>query len=240
MRTRISVFIAALFTVIVCTFGGIDACAMTPVETDSIIINCRNEPEGTAFVDVLFRNREKDKYGLDDGEEPHCEISFRADNENNFKELELGKDCGIARYNDGYSSLLFRKKPATSVHYSRGYGYMMISDMVQNKDLFNYYGEFRIAYCDEKGNVLQVTDAVKAEKNSSNSEYHISADGTSLSYELRVEPKIGLLLLILFVIYILLPSILLAIVIKWIASFIRHRKEEKKQLTDYTQDYYKK
>ena len=112
MRTRISVFIAALFTVIVCTFGGIDACAMTPVETDSIIINCRN--------DIIF------------------------------KELELVKDCVIARYNDGYSSLLFYKKPATSVHYSRGYGYMMISDMVQNKDLFNYYGEFRIAYCDER------------------------------------------------------------------------------------------
>ena len=228
MKGCIKAAAALLITVLCCISGGLSAYAMTPVETDCIIINCINYPEETAFVDILFKNREKDKYRLADGEEPHCEIKLWSD-DGKWSELKLGRDCGIAKYNDGYSSLMFGKDPAVSENYSGGYIYMVIEDKAQNRDLFNYYGEFRLAYCDEKGNVLQVTDAVKTKKNKDNSEYHIGADGTSCSYELRIEPKIGLLLLIIFVIYILLPSVLLAIIIKWTAAFIRHRKEKKNQ-----------
>ena len=228
MKKRVKAFIAVIFTVLCCVSGGMSAYAMTPVEPNVIIIGYNNAPEGTAFIDILFKNRKNDKYRLADGEEPLCKLSVRGENETGFRELALGRDCGIARYNDGYSSFFFNKKTSVTVDCSANYVFIEITGGgAQNRDLFNYYKEFKVAYCDENGNVLGVTDAVKAEKNKNTSEYHIYANDKALSYELKVEPKIGLLLLILFVVGILLPSILLAVIIKWISAFIKHKKSEK-------------
>lgn len=229
MKARIKAFIAIVFTVLCCVSGGMSAYAMTPVEPNVIVIEFNNAPEGMAFADILFKDKEKDRYRLGDGEASRCKLTFRGENETDFRELALGRDCGIAKYNDGYSSFFFNKTFPVEAHCSGGHAFIEITGGGQNKDLFNYYREFRVAYCDEKGNVLGVTDAINVEKTDDLSEYHIYADGTSLSYEIKKEPKVGLLLLILFVVVILLPSILLAIVIKWIAGFIKYKKSEERQ-----------
>ncbi len=95
MKRAFKAFIAVYFTVIMCFMGGMTAFAWN-VDTLHQNIELKNAPEGTAFADILLKDKKNDKYAVDFNEE-------------NGKLLGVGKDCGLAKYEEGgYTSMLLR------------------------------------------------------------------------------------------------------------------------------------
>lgn len=199
MKAFIKAFIAVVFTVAIFIFGSTNAYAWSNNDY-SFIIEYKNAPEGTVFADILFKNTEGDLYGIGkDGESPCSSVIIRySEEETNegyvgyntrniiVKErtIELDKDCGLAKYDDGYTSLMFRRNLATEYTTSDGecipVTILLGTKKAKNTEISNYYGSLKVAYCDEKGNVLMVTDAYEPEITDEPINYYVKADGQSL------------------------------------------------------------
>ena len=199
MKAFIKAFIAVVFTVAIFIFGSTNAYAWSNNDY-SFIIEYKNAPEGTVFADIMFKNTEGDLYGIGkDGESPCSSVIIRySEEETNegyvgyntrniiVKErtIELDKDCGLAKYDDGYTSLMFRRNLATEYTTSDGecipVTILLGTKKAKNTEISNYYGSLKVAYCDEKGNVLMVTDAYEPEITDEPINYYVKADGQSL------------------------------------------------------------
>ena len=146
MKRTVKALIAVYFTVFMCVFGGISAFAWD-VDTRSQDIVLKNVPEGTAFADILVKDKKNDKYAA-------------CFNEENGRLLGVGKDCGLAGYEeDGYTSMLLRhncavfEKADLSEHSSVSF---KLNE--ENNKLFNHFRRIKVACCDKDGNILGVTD----------------------------------------------------------------------------------
>ncbi|SEH40972.1 hypothetical protein SAMN02910265_00469 [Ruminococcus flavefaciens] len=210
MKAFIKSFIAVLFTVTMCVFGSTNAYAWANNDY-SFIIEYKNAPEGTVFADILFKNTEGDIYGIGkDGESPCSSVNIKYSEEEtnegyvgyntrniNVKErtIELDKDCGLAKYDDGYTSLMFRRALATEYTTSDGeyrpVTILLGTKKAKNTEISSYYGSLKVAYCDEKGNVLMVTEAYEPEITDEPVNYYVKADGQSLKCTLDHGINVG-------------------------------------------------
>ena len=186
MKRAVKAFIAVYFAVLMCFFGGSTAFA-EDIDTRFQNIELKNAPAGTAFADILVKDRKKDKYAADFNEE-------------NAQLLGVGRECGLAAYDtDGFTSMLLRHNCAVfgeadlSVHSSV---YFKLN--VDNNDLFNHFRKIKVAYCDKDGNVLGVTDTAKFEFEwlGAPAAYIIHTDGESLSCKVSTGPPYYLFILI--------------------------------------------
>lgn len=192
MKKHIKAAIAVVFTVMTCILGGMNAFAMG-LGTDiwEIDIEYENAPEGTAFVDLLFPKKTDDKYYPDpttnENDEKHsvCRNVYAAYlGRGNDDPIILDDSCGLAVYDDGYTSCMLKR-------YFVQYGSadrdkceleFSVPSNVQNQEVFEYYGSFKVAYCGENGNVLSVTEPVKVKPSKVSCLYEIKADGTKAEY----------------------------------------------------------
>ena len=114
-------------------------------------IFCEGCPEGTAFVDLLVKDKLNDKYAVD----------F---NEKNGLLLNVGRECGLATYyKDGYTSLMLRHSCARYKGVNKNNTSCSIK-LDLNTGIVRFWRQFRrekLAYCDRDGNVIGVTDDVK-------------------------------------------------------------------------------
>lgn len=154
MKKHIKAAIAVIFTIFTCIFGGMNVFAWTSADY-AFLIEYKNAPEGTVFADILFKSVPDDKYLLAEGEEPKAVINVRyTDTESDEvkeRSLKLDKDCELAKYDDGYTSFLFRRNLATEYRvFDSGTDLFFDSLGPKNTELSNYYRSFKIAYCDEK------------------------------------------------------------------------------------------
>ena len=199
MKKRVKVFIAALFTVLLCTFGGMNVFAMgLGTEVWEINTEFANAPEGTAFTDILFPKKENDKYLAEpdsgDKEKENICTALRVFKGGSFTDTELDRNCGLAEYDDGYTSCMMRRY-FVSINFSfehRTTLFFPIPSNVDNDEVFRYYGSFKVAYCDEKGNVLGVTGPVKVKTYKRNGLYEIRTDGTKAKYHFKGDNSIFL------------------------------------------------
>ena len=107
-------------------------------------IYCEDYPEGTAFVDLLVKDKWNNKYAVD----------F---NEKNGELLNVGRDCGLAAHDkDGYTSLMLRHSCAEYKGVNKNYTSCSVK-LDLNTGILRFWRQFRrekLAYCDKDGNVI--------------------------------------------------------------------------------------
>lgn len=217
MKNIIKAFIAVFFATFLCIFGSTAAFAWHE-DTERQDITVESAPEGTAFVDILVKDKWHDKY----------EVDF---NEENGELLGVGRDCGLAEYSEGYTSLLLRHDCAIyRTEENRQFpNYFELRE--ENQKLYNYYRSIKVAYCDKNGNILGVTEAVEIERVIFTAAgYRITADGESLTYRMSKAPPYWILILFYFVIP---PLVIILIVV--FAIIITINKKKKKQTIERIQ-----
>ena len=174
--------IAAYFAVIMCFMGCMTAFAWN-VDTLRQSIELENAPEGTAFADILVKDKKNDKYAADFNEE-------------NGKLLGVVKDCGLAKYEEsGYSSMLLRHNCAVFESSEQTHTVLKLKE--ENSTLFNYFRSIKVAYCDEDGNILGITNEVKIKRSFwGMPAYTIAANGSSLTCDVNNGPPYFMLVLV--------------------------------------------
>ena len=143
-------------------------------ENGSQDIYCKGCPEGTAFVDLLVKDKLNDKYAVD----------F---NEKNGLLLNVGRECGLATYDkDGYTSLMLRHSCARYKGVNKNNTSCSIK-LDLNTGIVRFWRQFRrekLAYCDRDGNVIGVTDDVKIKPDffEAVERFYVHASGESLYF----------------------------------------------------------
>jgi len=186
-----------------CIFGGIDAFAWH-VDTRSQDIALKNAPEGTAFADILVKDKKNDKYAVDFNEE-------------NGRLLGVGKDCGLAGYDeDGYTSMLLRhncavfEKADLSEHSSVSF---KLNE--ENIKLFDHFRRIKVACCDKEGNILSITNDVSVKNVFWGMPYYrIEVNGRSLSCEVNTGPPYFMMVLVPAAFILFAVIVIAAIIIK--------------------------
>ncbi|MBO7395548.1 MAG: hypothetical protein J6U16_05470 [Ruminococcus sp.] len=206
MKRFIISFTIGIITVFTMLCGAMNANAMGFYECE-IVIKYKNAPEGTVFADILFKKVEDDEYALT-GEASDHRVRYVCIDSGN---IELDEHCGLAEYDDGFTSFMMNRcLPITNMVYSDSCSLDWGEPTsVYNSDLFEYYGEFKVAYCDKEGNVLLVTDPVRV-KPRGYTLYEVYADGAKAEYNgIRDLSEYFAFAMIAFIIG--LPALLIAI-----------------------------
>lgn len=174
--------IAAYFAVIMCFMGCMTAFAWN-VDTLHQSIELENPPDGTAFADILVKDKKNDKYAVDFNEE-------------NGKLLGVVKDCGLAKYEEsGYTSMLLRHNCAVFESSEQTHTVLKLKE--ENSTLFNHFSSIKVAYCDKGGNILGTTNEVKIKKSFwGMPAYMIAANGSSLTCDVNNGPPYFMLVLV--------------------------------------------
>lgn len=183
MEKYIRTVTVIIVTIITMLCGTVTAGAIGLYE-EEINIHCTNAPEGTAFADILFPKVEGDEYAPDKDSTDYqkqdvCRIVSVED-----KDMELDDSCGLALYDDGFTSCMMRRYFVCSnrVNPDRYTLDWNQPSEARNHSIFDYYGQFKVAYCDKDGNVLLVTDPVTV-KPHKNCVYEIYTDGIKAEYK---------------------------------------------------------
>ena len=186
MKRAVKAFIALYFAVLMCVLGGTTAFAWN-TDTRSQRIDLGEVPEGTAFADILVKDRRHDKYAV-------------AFNEENARLLGVAGDCGLAGYDtEGYTSMLLRHSCAVFDGADiSGHSCVYFKLNEDNNKLFNHFRKIKVAYCDKDGNVIGVTDTAKFEFEwlGAPAAYDIEANGENLACRVSTGPPYYLLIFI--------------------------------------------
>ncbi|WP_028519793.1 hypothetical protein [Ruminococcus flavefaciens] len=238
MKKYIKASIALIFTIVTCIFGGMNAFAWVAAD-GIIVVRYTDAPEGTVFADILLPKTENDKYASADGK-PSAAIILHGEDENGERTeetLTLPEDCELAKYDDGYTSCLFGRDIATEYRVNSFRMDIVLDEQkLINTDVSNYYGSLKLAYCDEKGNVLAVTDPVETEHTDKPANFYVNADGTSLECKLDHGIDVGKGLtaiifgsVIVCILAVLGIAVIAAIVVVVVILVVRHNKKKNQQ-----------
>ena len=180
MRSCIRYAIAFLMSVltIICSITSVSAMGLYQWE---INISYTNAPQGTAFVDILFKTAENDIYAPNEDSSIYTERTACTTVALPDTDIELASDCGLAEYDDGFTSCMMRRYFVSYNSASDGKCTLKFPQPcnADNDKVFQYYGEFKAAYCDRDGNVLLVTEPVKVKPHKHPCVYEVSADGNT-------------------------------------------------------------
>jgi flagellar basal body-associated protein FliL len=239
MKKYIKASIALIFTIVTCIFGGMNAFAWVAAD-GIIVVRYTDAPEGTVFADILLPKNENDKYASADGK-PSAAIILHGEDENGERTeetLTLAEDCELAKYDDGYTSCLFGRDIATEYRVnSFRMDIVLDEEKLINTDVSNYYGSLKLAYCDENGNVLAVTDPVETEHTDKPANFYVNADGTSLECKLDHGIDVGKGLtafifgtvIVVCILAVLGVAVIAAIVVVVVILILRHNKKKNQQ-----------
>jgi len=162
-------------------------------------IESENRPYGTVMLDLLVKCSGNDEWTVDFNEET-------------AEQLGVSKDCGLANYNkDGYTSLSLRhncvKKTSLGLHYIFG---------EDSHILFNKFKSVKIAFCDNKGNVISVSNPVRIPNATLRAPvmYCFKTDGNDLSFHFGGASWVMLNNIILIVICTVIVVALMLLTVK--------------------------
>lgn len=213
MKRTVKILIAVYLAVFMCVFGGINAFAWD-VDTRRQNITLKNAPEGTAFADILVKDKKNDKYAVDFNEE-------------NGDLLGVGKDCGLAKYSkDGYTSMLLRHNCAVFEKADNSDSMNVVFGLTkENNELFNHFSQIKVVCCGKDGNILGITNEVKVKYVFwGMPDYRIEANGSSLICEVNTGPPYFMIVLVPLTAAVLLFIITAAIIIVKVRKRRRQRK----------------
>ena len=200
MKRAVKTSVAVYLALLMCFFGGTTAFAWN-ADTLYQNIKLKNVPAGTAFADILVKDKKKDRYAADFNEE-------------NAQLLGVGKDCGLAKYEEGgYTSMLLRHNCAVFERTDTDSMNVIFRLKEENNTLFNHFRQIKVACCDKDGNILGVTDAAVFESVHFNTPaaYTIEVNGEGLYCRVNTGPPYYLLVVV--PVFVLVSAILIAAVI---------------------------
>lgn len=127
-------------------------------------IGCMNAPEQTAYVDILIKMDSKDPDYVEFTQPPQRFVrEYRDENGNRqdeYADLPITAESEIAKWNEnGYVSLTLHHKAVEALR--TGKNDSLKIDGYFLEDIYKRYGKVRVAYVDDEGNVLKVTDKSK-------------------------------------------------------------------------------
>ena len=221
-------FAAVVLTAVITMLCGTVTAAALGLYEEEINIHCTNAPEGTAFADILFPKVEGDEYAPDKDSSDYNKNDVCHTVSCDTGDTELDDSCGLALYDDGFTSCMMRRYFVCSNRVSgdRCNLYWNEPSNAENHKVFDYYGQFKVAYCDKDGNVLLVTDPVTV-KPHKNCVYEIYTDGTKAEYKVIKDGAVWLTTFIIIAIMAIPVLIISAIFI-----FIMKIAEKKKKRSE--------
>lgn len=177
-----------------------------------------NAPKETAYVDVLVKMADEDPNYVDFMMPPkRFEGQYIDGGREEYVELPITRESEIAKWNeDGYVSLTLHHKDVREFKISKSYekedgSYIATIEKldVNGRDIYAKYNKFKVAYVDEEGNVLKVTEKSKIKYIGDNSDYLV-VDGDSVVFEIgEAEPWIALLFYLSVILIPLYPIVLI-------------------------------
>ena len=226
MKRAVKTFIALFFAAFMCIYGCMTAFAWDHDET-WMRVRFQNAPEGTAYVDLLLKDKENDSTAVDYNEEYEKYMLGLGKNR-----VSLKRGCGLAKYNeDGYTSMTTRHNFVVFYDTHSGetsYGLMKM----KTHDIFNHHRYVKLAYCDSAGNVIKVTNEIKVPYNDFAEPvmYCFSGDGEKLSFKFGgnvLKKHEAAAIWIINIIFFLSPAILLVL-----AFYLYHKIRERRLKAD--------
>jgi hypothetical protein len=141
----------SLFVFIIILFS-VPFFANAPAPADSVIINIKNQDNNICYVDILIRIND-------------ISVDYTEFNSENGEKYNISENSEISEYNkDNYHSFTFHYKESISdmelqknddsykVEFAKSDGYSM-----QLRDLNKTYNKIKLAFLDEKGNILKIS-----------------------------------------------------------------------------------
>ena len=194
VKIMITVITAVVLTVLSCT----TAFAWDHDER-WMNIESENRPYGTVMLDLLVKCSGNDEWAVDFNEET-------------AEQLGVSKVCGLANYNeDGYTSLSLRHNCVKET--SLGLHYIFSED---SHILFNKFKSVKIAFCDNNGNVISVSNPVRIPNATLRAPvmYCFKTDGNDLSFQFGGASWVMLNNIILIVIRTVIVVALMLLTVK--------------------------
>ena len=214
MKRAVKTFIALFFAAFMCIYGCMTAFAWDHDET-WMRVRFQNAPEGTAYVDLLLKDKENDSTAVDYNEEYEKYMLGLGEDR-----VSLKRGCGLAKYNeDGYTSMTLRHNFV--VYYDTYSDEASYSQMkMKTHEIFNQHRYVKLAYCDRDGNVIKVTDEIKVPYNRFTYPvmYWFSGDGERLSFKFggvnQYKPWVDILIICVPIALLIFVFVLVRILIK--------------------------
>ena len=185
-----------------------------------------NAPEETAYVDILVKMDDEDSNYVDFTRPPRQFEGEIIGGQEGYIDLPITRESEIAKWNeDGYVSLTLHHKDVHELRidewYENGEGSFIATheslDIYGSfrMDIYAEYDNVKVAYVDEEGKVLKVTDKSKIKYMGHNTSDNIAVDGDSVVFRIGEAPPWIALLFYLSVIMIpVYPIILIVWAIK--------------------------
>lgn len=180
-----------------------------------------NAPKETAYVDILIKMDDEDPNYVDFTRPPRQFEGEIIGGQEEYIDLPITRESEIAKWNeDGYVSLTLHHKDVQELRvdewYENGEG-----SFVATHGRLDIYGSFRmniyakysnvkVAYVDEDGKVLKVTDKSKIKYMGHNTSDNIVVDGDSVVFEIgEAAPWVALLFYLSVIMIPVYPIILI-------------------------------
>lgn len=192
MKRYLFFLVKAVIIALICAFPVVFVVTFIGTISDDFgdynpLINYKNVPENTAYVDILVK--------LPESSENYVNFArWTYPPQKSDAALSITPDSEIAKLNDnGYVSL--------SVHYSgcegfSDYAHLLLNEKMTITEIKQRYGKFKAAFVDENGNVLGITKASRTRYNPKRpSSFSVSGD-TLIFTEWGISPLQHILLLV--------------------------------------------
>lgn len=224
-KKKFSIFIVSLLLMI----GLIPSVTVYAWRVDPynfyISIDKNQMPSQTKYIDILVPLKVSDK-------------EYISLNKENSSTYSISDDSEIVRYCDdeGFRSFLIHYKYSiininkqNNLHKPNINDSLCVKDNITIWEFANKYRKIKVAYLDENGNILSVTNSAKIStfftRNIQNGEldYRIQVNGTQLNVEIASGPPWYMFVIIIYI-FVSLPFIILLFVI---IHFIKKRNRKK-------------
>ena len=253
MKRVISVLLAVLL--LLCGMIPL-SCTASSYNPNMIFLSFDHAPEGTAYIDLLAQIRDTDDVYAAFEAAPKRLLDYHHGRDDVFEPLPIDENSEIARYcDDGFVSLSIHSTLITDLVITTGCrdavdrwletydGYLKTT--CHAEQLYRSYQDLKLAYVSETGEILQVTDCVKAIYTSDPPHAHaepwsFAADGSTAQFRMPSLSPVGMMGIIgaLFANYVLLPLsavLLVSRLIGCILVLLRQRAKQQKANT-YSHD----
>lgn len=185
-----------------------------------------NAPQGTVYVDILARIDKDDENYTDFNDSMNIEIGKDESGFSLMDKPDITSESEIVSFDkDDYVSLTFHHKQVGYVRIDNGSIYVNLNTEYDMVSVCKDYKKFKAAYVDDKGNILEVTNAVRVSP-TDHTWYRFYLDGNSLKSDNKIA---GVRFTNAVIAIVIIPIAVLAVLILYLTvSITKRRIREKK------------
>ena len=173
----------------------------------TILVNIKKMPIHTEYIDILIPNKEKPNY-----------IPFDILKSLDGGTIHISKDCEIAQYDDGeYISYSVYISNDLYVDYEND-NTIRINYGLKDQNIKNEYSCIKLAYIDEYGKVIEVSNEININDYYPFEFHHLSLSGNEVKSMYRINPFFT----VISIVVILLAILIIIMIIKKVRRIKNH------------------